>query len=185
MLRLPSFIPRSSVSLDYGSIGMILFLSQTQVNHQLVLLGFSVRLIQYKPQFPMVTAGSPVFPYFPLLPLMWSQIPVDSPQLSPTSKRWFDMAPTTSTVKASTINIISGLNTYLQQSLSTLHANISIDYARLAFGGRLLLTKQDSFPCREMLRCFISVNHLFMMLRKSPSHGLFTAQGRSTFKVKH
>lgn len=83
----------------------------------------------------MVTGGPPVFPYFPLLPLMWSQTPVQSLQLSLTSKRWFDVAPTMRTVKASTINEISRLNTYLQQSLSTLHANISIDYARLASGG--------------------------------------------------
>jgi hypothetical protein len=49
----------------------------------------------------MGTGGSPVFPYFPPLPLIWSQTPVESHQLSPTSKRWFDMAPTTMTVKAS------------------------------------------------------------------------------------
>jgi len=83
----------------------------------------------------MVTGGPPVFPYFPLLPLIWSKTPVESHQLSPTSKRWSDMAPTRMTVKASDYNNISGLNTYLQQSLSTLHANISGDYARLASGG--------------------------------------------------
>lgn len=62
----------------------------------------------------METGGSPVFPYFPCLPLIWSQTPVESHQLSPTSKRWFDMAPTMLRVKASDTNIISWLNTYLQ-----------------------------------------------------------------------
>ena len=61
----------------------------------------------------MVTGGPPVFPYFPILPLIWSQTPVESHQLSPTSKRWLDMAPTMLTVKASDINVISWLNTYL------------------------------------------------------------------------
>ena len=83
----------------------------------------------------MATGGPPVFPYLPLLSMMWSQIPVESPQLSLLTNRWLDMAPTTMKVKASDENNISGLNTHLRQSLSTLHANIAIDYARLASGG--------------------------------------------------
>ena len=83
----------------------------------------------------MATGGPPVFPYLPLLPLIWSQTRVESPQLCRSTNRWFDLAPTRMKVKASNVMNISGLNTYLQQSLSTLHANISIDYARLASGG--------------------------------------------------
>jgi hypothetical protein len=62
----------------------------------------------------METVGSPVFPYFPILSLIWSQTPGESRQLSPHSKRRFNMAPTVLKVKASSQYIISGLNTYLQ-----------------------------------------------------------------------
>ena len=39
---------------------------------------------------------------------------------------------------------------YLQQSLSTLRAIISNDYARLAFGGWLARTEQDWLPAGKL-----------------------------------
>lgn len=85
----------------------------------------------------------------PVFPSSAFDMVSDPGRISPapsTSKRWLDLAPTMTTVKASAINDISRLNTYLQQSLSTLHANISIDYARLASGGWRLLSRQDCLP---------------------------------------
>ena len=158
MLRLPPLIRSLRFPSIYGSIGVILFFAPHNWITNLWSLDFSFPDKSFlKPHLPMVTGGPPVFPYFPILPLIWSQTPVESHQLSPTSKRWLDMAPTTMKVKASDENNISGLNTHLRQSLSTLHANIAIDYARLASGGWLLLSRQDLFTCREILRCFFQL----------------------------
>lgn len=124
----------------------------------------------------MVTGGISCVPVFPSSAFDMVSDPGRISPAQSNSKRWFNMAPTTSTVKASTINIISGLNTYLQRSLSTLHASISTDYARLVSGGWLLLTRQDCIPCREMLRCFIPFS-ILKRLRNPHLTGLSQRDG--------
>jgi hypothetical protein len=105
--------------------------------------------------FHMEAGGSPVSPYFPFLPLIWSKTPVESPQLSPISKRWFDMAPTTSTVKASDNKYHFGAQ-YIP-SVVTVYASCQHLCSLRKTRFRWLTTpcRTGLVTCREVLRCFI------------------------------
>lgn len=148
------------------------FLNASQVNHELVSPRFLNTVKPWQTSFYYGNGRTSCVPVFPSSIFDMASDPGRTIPAPSTSKRWFDIAPTIRTVKASTSNRISGLNTYLQQSLSTLHANISIDYARLASGGWRLLTRRDLFTRREMLRCFFQLIIYLITPRKSPSHGL-------------
>ncbi len=107
--------------------------------------------------FRMETGGSPVFPYFPLLPLIWSQTPVESPQLSLSSKRWFDMAPTISTVKAS-----DNKHHFEAQYIPlvvTVYASCKhlCSLRKTRFRWLTNPCRTGLVTCREISRCFISI----------------------------
>ena len=111
------------------------FLSASQVNYELVTLGFLAGQTLSKTSLSYGNGRTSCVPVFPSSVY---DVVSDPGRIAPapsTSKRWFDVAPTAMKVKASDVNNISGLNTHPQQLLSTLHAKISANYARLASGG--------------------------------------------------
>jgi hypothetical protein len=129
----------------------------------------------------MEAGGSPVFPYFPLLPLIWSQTPVESPQLSLSSKRWFDMAPTISTVKASDNKHHFGAQ-YIPLVVTV--------YASCQHLCSLCKTRFRwlTIPCRDRigyLQRNFEMFHFYYLIDKSSSHGLITARRYSVFLVRY
>jgi len=133
ILRLPSSFSISSVSLDIDtSYDTTLFFSLYRVAAFTRLAWIiGVRTIR-KSVSRVETLGSPVFPCYPLLSLICSSTPVESPQLVFYAGLILPQLPQRLRLQH---YLFRGSIAYLQQSLSTLRANISIDYARLASGG--------------------------------------------------
>jgi len=96
-----------------------------------------MRLTEYAAFSRVETLGSPVFPCFPFLPLICSPTPTRPPQLAQIAVLVLSQLIIQLRLRYS--YNFRGSIAYLQQSLSTLRANISVDYARLASGGWLTL----------------------------------------------
>ena len=92
----------------------------------------------------METVGYPVFPCLPDLTLICPPTPTRLQHLTFNDTSVLPLDKHRS--KAPVVRYFRGSITYLHQSLSTLRANISGDYARLASGGWLALSVQDWLP---------------------------------------
>ena len=114
----------------------------------------------------METGGYPVFPCLPNLTLICSPTPTRLPHL--TCNDTFMLPQDIYRSKAPVFRYFRGSIAYLHQSLSTLRANISGDYARLASGGWLALSVQDWLPVGRLR----GVSLLFSSPYNSPPHGL-------------
>jgi len=138
MLRLPSSFSFPSVSLGTDTTPVAFSYrnggKQLSPQSQVALFTRSTN----SRVFNVETVGSPMFPRFPILPLIWSPTPAGPQQLA-TSTLLRCCPHQVKSKDSSKYKLLSRLNTYLQQSLSTLHASISTDYARLASGGGLAL----------------------------------------------
>ena len=89
-----------------------------------------------------------MFPCFPFLPLIDSKTPARSPHLT-----YYDVLilfQLRLQLKLQLCYYFRGSFVYLQQPLSTLHAIISGDYARLDSGGWLALAGQDWLPAGNL-----------------------------------
>jgi hypothetical protein len=152
MLRLPASFSLPSISLGVDTSQYHLFLTQNKVviltlNAWIVYCSVNPKTTDIRSE----TLGSPVFPYYPCLPLICSQTPVESPPL--VRLRRLDVALAFRTTKASTLRTVSRFNSIPsavarasaeRRSLLCLARNVRC--ARLRFVPSSLMTTQDSLP---------------------------------------
>jgi hypothetical protein len=103
-----------SVSLGVDTLRYHLFFACNKV----VISTLFTRIITVRSilanRFSWEALGSPVFPCFPYLPLIWSRTPVESPQLSRLPSAGLTWPQLTKQLRLLTTTTISRLNTYLQ-----------------------------------------------------------------------